>query len=182
MRIPTRSLAGITVLALLVPLAAACGGSGNGEGEGGETPLIAFRDPASQVSISYPSTWQKTSDQPLTFTGVDEYISLEIRPLTGGDVLAAAKTDEASLSTANSGYKTVGTIVASKEVKNAAVISYEWNLAKSAVTGKPVHQRADRYYINLGDGRVALLTGSSPKTTFDREQVRDIALALKVTK
>ena len=34
----------------------------------------------------------------------------------------------------------------------------------------------------LGNGKMAFLTGSSPATRFDREQVRDIALSVKVAK
>ena len=79
------------------------------------------------------------------------------------------------------GFKLTG-IVASKEVKNSAVMSYTWETPRSAVTGKPVAEQADRYYIDLGDGRLAVLTGSAPKANFDREQVRDIALTLKVSK
>ena len=95
--------------------------------------------------------------------------------------MGAAKADEGALRSATPGYKGVGLAV-STEVKDSAVTGYEWDLAKSAVTGKPVHQRADRYYINLGNGNVAILTGSSPSTRFDREQVRDIALTVRVTK
>ena len=40
--------------------------------------------------MSYPSTWQKSSDQPLTFTGQDEFLSIEIRQASG-DPAAAAK-------------------------------------------------------------------------------------------
>ena len=79
------------------------------------------------------------------------------------------------------GYKPIS-ILPSTEVKNAAVTSYEWDIAKSAVTGKAVHERADRYYINLGNGQMAILTGSSPASRFDREQVRDIALTVQVAK
>ena len=179
MNLRRTALLALGTLTLAIPILASCGGSS--DGEGGEAPLVAFQDPAAKLMVSYPGTWQKTSDQPLTFTGVDEYISIEMRPLSG-DVLSAAKVDEAALSTANPGFKRSGVIGASKEVKNSVVISYEWDLAKSAATGKPVHERADRYYIDLGNGRMAILTGTSPKASFDREQVRDIALTLKVTR
>ena len=163
----------------------ACGGSGASEGGaegGGEAVLVAVTDQAARLSFKRPASWTRTSETPLTFSGQDEYISSEARPLAGADVLAIAKADEAAVQAANPGYKLVGAIALSKEVKNAAVISYEWDLAKSAVSGKPVHERADRYYISLGNGQVAILTGSSPSTRFDREQVRDIALTVQVTK
>ena len=81
MEIRKAVLVAIAALSLAVPVASACGGSGGGEGgeNGGETPLVAFQDPAGKVSVSYPSTWQKTSDQPLSFTGQDEFLSIEIR-------------------------------------------------------------------------------------------------------
>jgi hypothetical protein len=173
----------IAALSLAVPIAAACGGSGSAEGGGeggGETPLVTFNDAATKVSISYPSTWQKTSDQPLTFTGQDEFIAVEIRQ-GNSDPVAAARADEGAVRAVSPGFKLTG-IAASKEVKNSAVMSYTWELGKSSVTGKAVPEQADRYYIDLGDGRIAVLTGSSPKTNFDREQVRDIALTLKVNK
>lgn len=182
MEIRKAVLVAIAALSLAVPVASACGGSGGGEGgeNGGETPLVAFQDPAGKVAVSYPSTWQKTSDQPLTFTGQDEFLSIEIRQ-AGGDPVAAAKADQAAVESVAPGFKLTG-IVASKEVKNSAVMSYTWETPRSAVTGKPVAEQADRYYIDLGDGRLAVLTGSAPKANFDREQVRDIALTLKVSK
>jgi len=182
MEIRKSVLVAIAALSLAVPIAAACGGSSGGEGGegGGETPLVSFNDTASKISLSYPSTWRKTSDQPLTFTGQDEFIAVEIRQ-NSGDPLAAAKADEGAVQAASPGFK-LTSIAASKEVKNSAVMSYTWELGKSSVTGKAVPEQADRYYIDLGDGRIAVLTGSSPKTNFDREQVRDIALTLKVNK
>ena len=177
-----RSVAALVAAVVILPIAVACGGSSPSEGGegGGETPLVAYHDPAGKVSVSYPSTWQKTSDHPLTFTGQDEFISVEVRPATG-DPLAAAKADENAVQAAAPGFK-LGKTATSTEVKNAAVMSYKWQLPNSSVTGKPVAEQADRYYIDLGDGRIAVLTGSSPKTTFDREQVRDIALTLQVAK
>jgi len=177
---------GVAVLGAAAGMA--CGGSstttpGEAGGEaGGEAALVAVTDQATKISFKHPASWTKTSDSPLTFSGQDEYISVETRTLTGTDTVAAAKADESAVKAANPGYKAVGAIAASKEVKNAAVISYEWDLAKSAVTGKPVHERADRYYINLGNGKMAVVTGSSPSTRFDREQVRDIALTVQVAK
>ncbi|TAJ19804.1 MAG: hypothetical protein EPO65_05555 [Dehalococcoidia bacterium] len=173
----------MTGLALLLGLVAAgCGGKAKGEagGEGAaEAALVAFTDPVSKLSLQYPSSWTKTSDSPLTFSGQDEFIKLEVVARTA-DPLAAAKADEASVRAVTPEYRAVST-VSSKEVKGAAVLSYEWGLEKSAVTGKPVRERADRYYISLGDGRLAILTGSAPTSRFDREQVRDIALTVKAT-
>lgn len=180
MSIRLSSLAGIAVVAFALPLLAACGGGSKENGEsGGEVPLAAFNDPSSKVSISYPSTWQKTSDDPLTFTGQDEFLKIEIRQNGGTDPLTVAKADLGSVEADAPGFK-LSSIAASTEVKNSAVISYTWELPSSAVTGKPVAERADTYFIDLGDGRMAVLTGSSPKANFDREQVRDIALTMKV--
>lgn len=175
-------LAGVAALSLSAPLAAACGAIGGekgGEG-GGETGLAIFADTANRISIGYPSAWRKTSDQPLTFTGQDEFIAVEVRP-RATDPLAAAKADQSAVQANSPGFALVS-LAASTEVKNASVMSYTWELPKSSVTGKPVPERADRYYIDLGDGRMAVVTGSYPKATFDREQVRDIALTLKATK
>ena len=185
-----RVVAAATGLAVLgAAVGFACGGSsgtpaaaGEAGGEaGGEAALVSVTDPATKLAFKHPASWTRTSEGPLTFTGQDEYVSLELGPLAGGDVLAAAKAEEGALKSAAPGYKGVG-LAASTEVKNSAVTSYEWDLAKSAVTGKPVHQRADRYYINLGNGQMAILTGSSPSARFDREQVRDIALTVQVAK
>jgi hypothetical protein len=175
------SLLGLLTLALGGVFASACSSGGEGGENQGEAPLVAFNDPNNQISISYPSTWQKTSDDPLTFTGQDEFLEIEIRQNGGSDPLTVAKADQGSIEAGAPGFKLLG-VAASKEVNNSAVISYTWELPRSAVTGKPVAERADTYFIDLGDGRMAVLTGSSPKTTFDREQVRDIALTLKVNK
>lgn len=174
------SLVAAGALALIGASVVACGSGNGGEG-GGEVALVSTSDPGLHLSFNYPGTWTRTSGAPLTFSGVDEYVSLEARPLADGNPLAAARADEAAIRAANPGYRPLSTAM-SKEVQGAAVVSYEWDLAQSAATGKPVHQRADRYYINLGDGRVAILTGSSPSSRFDREQVRDIALTVQVTK
>ena len=160
------------------PEATAAGGAE----AGGEAVLVSVTDPATKLSFKHPATWTRTSDSPLTFSGQDEYISVAVRPLGGTDIVAAAKTDEAAVKAANPGYKAVGTTAASREVKNSALMSYEWDLAKSAVTGKPVHERVDRYYINLGNGQMAIVTGSSPSNRFDAQQVRDIALTVQVAK
>ena len=181
-----RVVAAATGLAVLgAAVGFACGGSSGtpaAPGEaGGEAALVSVTDPATKLAFKHPASWTRTSEGPLTFTGQDEYVSLEVRPLAAADVLAAAKADDGAVKSAAPGYKGVG-LAASTEVKNSAVASYEWDLAKSAVTGKPVHQRADRYYINLGNGQMAILTGSSPSARFDREQVRDIALTVQVAK
>ncbi|MEO9254301.1 MAG: hypothetical protein ABI305_02090 [Tepidiformaceae bacterium] len=187
MKVTKTILAAVAGLTLLGGVAGmACGGSSSAAGAGpegsGDAQLVSVTDTATHLSFHYPSTWTRTGESPLTYSGQDEFVSEEARPVPAGDVLAAAKADEAAVKAANPGYKSIATIAASTEVKNAAVVSYEWDLAKSAVTGKPVHQRADRYYINLGNGQMAILTGSSPSTRFDREQVRDIALTVQAAK
>lgn len=188
------TIGGVAVLGAAAGIA--CGGSSptalgsapeataavGGEAGGGEAVLVSVTDPKTKLMFKHPATWTRTSDTPLTFSGQDEYISVAVQPLTGTDIIAAAKADEAAVKAANPGYKAVGTAVASRDVKNAALMSYEWDLAKSAVTGKPVHERVDRYYINLGNGQMAIVTGSSPSNRFDAQQVRDIALTVQVAK
>lgn len=174
------AVAGLTLIGAVAGVACGGGSSGDGAEGSGDAVLVPVTDQATHLSFKYPSTWTQTTNKPLTFSGQDAYVSEEIRPLSGSDVLAAAKADQAAVSGANPGYKLVAPIAASTEVKNAAVMSYEWDLQKSSITGKPVHERADRYYINLGNGQMAILTGSSPSAQFDREQVRDIALTVAV--
>lgn len=187
MRRPDRKL--LTLLAVgavLTVLAAACGGASSaaekkGSENTGDAVFTAYKDNTTKLNFQYPNSWTKTSDRPLTFSGQDEFVSVQLRPLpAGGDVLAAARADEAAVKSNAPGYKRIS-IAPSTEVTKSAVISYEWDITKSAVTGKPIHERADRYYIDLGNGQMAVLTGSSPSSRFDREQVRDMALTVKVT-
>jgi hypothetical protein len=48
------------------------------------------------------------------------------------------------------------------------------------VTGKSFTAHDEIYYIQLADGRIAVLTVAGPDNHYDREGVRDIALTLKV--
>ena len=175
------AIAGLALLGAVVTVGCSRGATGEAGGEGGgEVALVAFTDPLNNLTVRYPSSWTKTSDTPLTFSGQDEFIRIEVSGHAAGDTLAAAKADEAAVRAATPGYKAIGAAV-SKEVQGAAVLSYEWDLEKSAVTGRPVHERVDRYYLSLGAGRLVILTGSAPSSRFDGEQVRDIALTVQAT-
>ena len=91
----------IAALAVLAGGAVAGGGSSTpattagGEANGGEAALTKYADPTTKVTLQRPASWTKTSEAPLTFTGQDEHIKVELRVLAGTDVLAAAKADEA---------------------------------------------------------------------------------------
>ena len=91
-----------------------------------------------------------------------------------------AKADVVALSAAYPGFQQVG-LAASTEVKNAIVLGFE---AKgfSRITGKPVLLRADRYYMPLSSGRIAVLTMATANNRYDREGVRDIALSFMLLK
>ena len=48
-----RSVAALVAAVVILPIAVACGGSSPSEGGegGGETPLVAYHDPAGKVSV-----------------------------------------------------------------------------------------------------------------------------------
>jgi len=154
----------------------------NGEA-GGETALVTYADAAQGFSIAYPGNWTLVpgSTAGVQFAGGDDSMKLEFAQLPAGkDAMAYAKADVVALSAAYPGFQQVG-LAASTEVKNAIVLGFE---AKgfSRITGKPVLLRADRYYMPLSSGRIAVLTMVTANNRYDREGVRDIALSFKLLK
>ncbi len=158
-------------------------GETNGEAGGTEAALVTYADVAQGFSIGYPGPW--TQDRSVTkgvkFVGGDDALTLEfVTPAAGTDVTAYAKQDVAAVQAAFPGFQQLN-LNASTEVNNAIVLGFTAN-GTSAVTGKPFTAHDERYYIDLADGRIAVLTVTGPDSHYDREGVRDIALTLKVTK
>lgn len=158
----------------------------NGEagGEGGvEAALVTYADAKQGFAIGHPGPW--TQDTSVTdgakFVGGDDSMTVSIvTPPTGMDAMRYAKADETTLQTSFPGFKQVG-LAPSTEIKNALVQGFE-AAGTSAVTGKAYLARADRYYMPMADGRIAVLTVIGPSNHYDREGVRDIALTFKTTK
>ena len=152
-----------------------------GEGGGGEAPLVTYADAGQGFAIDYPKPW---TQDPAVKDGVkfdgDGTMSLVFVKATAKAVMAFATTDAPTFAATQPSYKQIG-LDASTEVENAVVLAFE-TTGTSNVTGKTYKARGDRYYIALKDGRIAVLTVTSPVKNYDREGVRDIALTLKVTK
>ena len=193
----TRSLIFVLLLAALA--LSACGGNAatssnqpalpavnNGEGggeEGGvEAALVTYSDAAQGFSIGYPGPWSqdKNVTDGVKFVGGDDWLTLSFAtPSAGIDVMTYAQNDVANVSAAFPGFKQVGDIKASSEVKGAVILGFTAD-GTSAVTGKAFSALNEIYYIPLADGRIAVLTVAGPENHYDREGVRDIALTLKV--
>jgi hypothetical protein len=115
------------------------------------------------------------------FVGGDDSLVLEFRSLpASSDLLSYVQQDATTLGATFPGFRKV-TLAASTELQKAVVLGFESD-GTSAVTGKTYRARSDRYYIQLADGRLAVLTISGPMNHYDREGARDIALTLKVTR
>lgn len=158
----------------------------NGEGgEGGvEAALVTYYDATQGFAIGHPSTWTQdtTFTNGVKYVGGDDWMTLEfVTPPAGMDAMTYAQSDVAALAAAFPGFKQVGDIKASTEVKNAIVLGFTSN-GTSVVTGKAFTAHNERYYIPLADGRFAILTVYGPENHYDREGVRDIALTFKVTR
>jgi hypothetical protein len=158
-------------------------GENGGEGGSAEAALVTYSDTAQGFSIGYPGPW--TQDKSVTkgvkFVGGDSSLTLEfVTPAKGTTAMAYAQSDVAAVSAAFPGFKQLN-LNASTEVANAIVLGFEAN-GTSAVTGKTFTAHDERYYIPLADGRIAIVTVTTPGNLYDREAVRDIALTLKVTK
>lgn len=159
----------------------------NGEagGEGGvEAALVTYSDAAQSFAIGHPGPW--TQDAAFTngvkFVGGDDWMTLEFVTLAAGtDAKTYAQNGVADVTSAFPGFKQVGDIKASTEVKNAIVLGFTSD-GTSAVTSKTFTAHNERYYMPLADGRLAILTVYGPENHYDREGVRDIALTFKVTK
>ena len=178
----------LLTLALVLALSA-CGGKsaapalgGETGGEGGvEAALVTYSDSAQGFAIGHPGPW--TQDMAFTngvkFVGGDDWMTLEF--VTGTDAMTYAQNDVAAVTAAFPGFKQLGDITASTEVKNAIILGFTSD-GTSAVTGKTFTAHNERYYMPLADGRIAILTVFGPENHYDREGVRDIALTFKVTK
>ena len=162
------------------PAAPALGGENGGEG-GVEAALVTYSDSSQGFAIGHPSTWSQdtTFTNGVKFVGGDDWMTLEF--VTGTDAMTYAQNDVVAVTAAFPGFKQVGDIKASTEVKNAIILGFNAD-GKSAVTGKTFTAHNERYYMPLADGRIAILTVVSPENHYDREGVRDIALTFKVTK
>ncbi|GAB4563064.1 MAG: hypothetical protein Fur0016_31090 [Anaerolineales bacterium] len=166
------------------PAAPAVGGEGGGEAGGVEAALVTYSDAAQGFAIGHPSTWSQdtTFTNGVKFAGGDDWMTLEfVTPPAGTDAMTYAKNDAAALAAAFPGFKQLGDVTASTEVKNAVILGFT-SEGKSAVTGKTFTAHNERYYMPLADGRLAILTVYGPENHYDREGVRDIALTFKVTK
>jgi hypothetical protein len=154
-------------------------------GEGGvEAALVTYSDATQGFAIGHPGTWTQdtTFTNRVKFIGGDDWMTLEFASLTAGtDAMTYAKSDVAVVSSQFAGFKQIGTINASTEVKNAVILGFNSD-GVSTVTGKNFIAHNERYYMPLADGRVAILTVYGPENHYDREGVRDIALTFKLTK
>lgn len=171
------------VTACANPIPVATGGEAAGEGgEGGvEEALVTFTDTTQGFSIGHPGSWtQDTSvTQGVKFVGGDDWLTLEF--VTGTDPMAYAQNDVTAVKAAFPGFKQLGDITTSSEVKNAIILGFTSD-GTSPVTGKTFTAHNERYYTPLADGRIAVLTVFGPENHYDREGVRDIALTFKLNK
>lgn len=152
-----------------------------GPGELADEALVTYSSPDGAYSFQHPKSWTegKSKSGGVQFAGRDAFVGVDLKANAGTDAMAFATTDKATVAKDYTGYKEVS-LKASTEVKNAVILSFEWDAGNSTVTGKPVHARVDRYYIPESGGRMAVMTGSEPSSGFDRETVRDVALSVKV--
>ena len=181
-------LAGIAVLASTALVMGCSKGSSStpaegtaGPGELADEALVTYNSPDGAFLFRKPKSWTEAKDKNgnVRFAGRDAFVGVELKANAGTDAMAFATKDKAAVATDFAGYKEVS-LKASTEVKNAVVLSFEWDAGKSTVTGKPVRARVDRYYIPASGGRMAVMTGSEPASGFDRETIRDVALSVKV--
>jgi hypothetical protein len=149
---------------------------------GGEVALVTHTDTVQGFSIAYPGNWtQVATSAGVQFAGGDDSMKLELATLPSGmSAMVYARADVAAVSTAYPGFRQIG-LAASTEVKNAVVLGFEAK-GVSTITGKPLQIRADRYYMPLPNGRIAVLTVATANNRYDREGVRDIALTFKLLK
>ncbi len=165
------------------PAAPVLGGENGGEG-GVEAALVTYSDSTQGFAIGHPGPW--TQDTSFTngvkFVGGDDWMTLEfVTPPAGTDAMTYAQSDVAVVTSAFPGFKQLGDITASTEVKNAIILGFTAD-GKSSVTGKTFTAHNERYYMPLADGRIAVLTVVGPENHYDREGVRDIALTFQLIK
>jgi hypothetical protein len=113
------------------------------------------------------------------FVGADDSMTLEfVAPPAGTDAMTYAQADVTAVSAAFPGFRQLS-LAPSTEVDNAIVLGFE-STGTSAVTGRSFTAHNERYYMPLAGGRIAILTVVGPSSHYDREGVRDIALAFRV--
>jgi hypothetical protein len=154
-------------------------------GEGGvEAALVTYSDSTQGFAIGHPGTWSQdtTYTKGVKFIGGDDWMTLEFATLTAGtDAKTYAQNDVTAVIAAFPGFKQIGDITDSTDVKNAIIFGFTSD-GTSAITGKAFTAHNERYYMPLSDGRIAILTVYGPDNHYDREGVRDIALTFKLTK
>jgi hypothetical protein len=158
------------------------GGTTGGEG-GVEAAFVTYSDAAQGFSIGHPGPWTQdtTFANGVKFVGGDAWMTLVfVKPLIGMSVMTFAQTDVAAVTAAFPGFKQLS-LAASTEVQNAVILGFTAN-GTSVVTDKSFTAHNEVYFIQLVDGRIAVLTVVSPDNLYDQQGVRDIALTLKVTK
>ena len=143
---------------------------------------MTYRDAGQRFSVGYPrlldAGWAVTAG--VKFDGGDDSMyALEFITLPQGmTVMAYAQQDVAAVERRLPRFQAGRVGLPSTEVAKAVVLGFEAQ-GTSTVTGKAYAARGDRYYIPLSDGRLAVLTVVGPKSHYDREGVRDIALTLQ---
>ncbi len=167
----------------LATLPSASNGETGGETGGVEAALVTYSDAAQGFAIGHPGPWtqDKSVTQGVKFVGGDSSLTLEfVTPPTGMNAATYAQNDVAAVTAAFPGFMQLS-LAASTEVQNAIILGFTAN-GTSAVTGKSFLAHDERYYMQLADGRIAILTVTGPDKIYDREGVRDIALTFKATK
>jgi hypothetical protein len=154
-------------------------------GEGGvEAALVTYSDSAQGFAIGHPGTWSQDTSftNGVKFIGGDDWMTLElVTPPARTDATTYAQNDVTAVTAAFPGFKQLGDIKSSTEVKDAIILGFTSD-GTSAITGKTFTAHNERYYMPLTDGRIAILTVYGPDNHYDREGVRDIALTFKLAK
>jgi hypothetical protein len=102
-------------------------GEGVGEEDGVEAALVTYSDAAQGFSIGYPGPWSqdKSISEGVKFVGGDDWFTLSfVTPPAGTDVLTYAQNDVANVSSTFPGFKQIGDITASTEVKGAVILGF----------------------------------------------------------
>lgn len=151
-----------------------------GEVGGGDEPTATYTDPGGLFSFAYPRSWGQATQQgeAIRLAGRDEFIGIRI--VTGNPApLDYARSDAGALAAASPGFRGQAPAAYTVAGRGGAVVAYTWQLPASVVTGKPVPSSAKRYYIPGPDGRLAILTYSSPTQTYDPAGADDFANAFR---
>lgn len=156
---------------------------GPGEAAGVETALVTYSDLSQKFAIGHSASWTRDSSvkKGVKFVSGDVSMKLEIvTPHAGMKAMAYAQSDAPAVSAAFPGFKQLS-LAASTEVQNAIILGFTAN-GKSLASGKTFTAQIDRYYMQLANGRIAVLTVVSPSNNYDQQVARDIAMTFKATK